>query len=199
MKKLLLTGFEPFLDYPINPTMKIVEDLDGEVINNYEVVGRILTVVFSKSGKQLLNEISDVQPDAVISLGLAAGRHKFTPERIAINCNEGDPDNIGFIPSGEKIYEDGMDGLFTILPIQRMVQELNRQGLPAEISNSAGTYLCNNVMYHALYNNLIQRKNLPVGFIHLPASHELAIKHKKIPSMSHEDLVKAVRICIECL
>lgn len=90
VKKVLLTGFEPFLDYPINPTMKIVEQLDGNIINKFKVVGRILIVDFAKSGKQLLQEIEDVQPDAVISLGLAAGRYKITPERIAINCNDGE-------------------------------------------------------------------------------------------------------------
>lgn len=199
MKKLLLTGFEPFLEHPINPTTKIVEQLDGNVINNYQVIGRILSVDFRKSGQQLLHEISNINPDAIISLGVAPGRFKITPERIAINCNDGEPDNSAFTPTGEKIFQDGQDGIFTTLPIDSMVDKLTKAGLPSEISNSAGTYLCNNVMYHGLYDNLKRKANRPVGFIHIPASHELAIKNKRIPSFSHDDLVKAVEICIKCL
>lgn len=199
MKKLLLTGFEPFLEYPINPTIKIIEELDGNVINNYQIIGRILSVDFRKSGQQLLHEISNINPDAIISLGVAIGRFKITPERIAINCNDGEPDNSGFTPNGEKIFMDGQDGIFTTLPIDSMIDRLTEAGLPSEISNSAGTYLCNNVMYHGLYDNLKRKANCPVGFIHIPASHELAIKNKRIPSFSHDDLVTAVEICIKCL
>lgn len=199
MKKLLLTGFEPFLNYPVNPTMDIVKELDGETINNYEIVGKILTVDFAKSGEQILKEIKNVQPDAVISLGLSAGRYKITPERIAINCNDGPKDNRGYEPAGERIFADGQDGMFTTLPIQQMVDQLKKADLPASISNTAGTYLCNNVMYHALYHFSTNQLAVPSGFIHIPASHALAVQHKKVPSWSHEDLTKAIRICIECL
>lgn len=199
MKKLLLTGFEPFLNFPVNPTAKIVEQLDGSTLNGYEIVGKILTVDFSKGGKQLLGEIADVQPDALISLGLAGGRYKITPERIAINCNDGEADNTGHVPNGEAIFEDGQDGLFSKLPIDEMVKRLTESGLPAGISNTAGTYLCNNVMYHGLYHFKKENPSAPSGFIHIPASHELAIKHKGIPSWSDDDLMKAIKICIECL
>lgn len=199
LKRLLLTGFEPFLGYPINPTMEIVEKLDGATINGYEIHGRILTVDFSKSGKNLLDEINKVQPDAVISLGLAGGRHKITPERIAINCNDGDADNTGNKPENELIFEDGQDGIFSTLPIEQMVKRLIESGLPTEISNSAGTYLCNNVMYHGLYHFQQENHSVPSGFIHIPASHELALRHQGIPSWSYDDLAKAIQICIECL
>ncbi|ASN06127.1 pyroglutamyl-peptidase I [Virgibacillus necropolis] len=199
MKKLLLTGFEPFLDFPVNPTAKIVEELDGSTLNGYEIVSKVLTVDFSKSGKQLLDEIKNVQPDALISLGLAGGRYKVTPERIAINCNDGESDNKGHVPNGEAIFENGQDGLFSTLPLDKMVERLVRSGLPAEISNTAGTYLCNNVMYHGLYHFQKENLSVPSGFIHIPASHDLALKHKGIPSWSNDDLIKAVRTCIECL
>lgn len=199
MKKMLLTGFEPFLNFPVNPTMDIVKELDGSKINGYEIVGKILTVDFAKSGKQLLEEIKSVQPDAVISLGLGGGRYKINPERIAINCNDGPKDNRGYKPNGQTIYSGGKDGMFSTLPIKKMVDQLNEAGLPAEISNTAGTYLCNNIMYHALYYFEQNNQSIPSGFIHIPASHQLAIQHKKIPSWSGEDLIKAIRICIECL
>ena len=199
MKKLLLTGFEPFLGYPINPTMEVVKVLDKTIINDFEVHGKILTVDFASSGKELLEEIDAVKPDAVISLGLAGGRFKVTPERIAINVSHGDKDNKGNKPSNEPIFHDGDDGIFTTLPIEKMVERLMSAHLPAEISNSAGTYLCNNVMYHALYQLQKTEQNIPSGFIHIPASHELAVEHKKIASWSQTDLIEAIRMCIKCL
>src|SRR5690625_3109956 len=150
MKKLLLTGFEPFLDYPINPTMDIVNELSRSTIHSYEIVGEILPVHYKKSGKKLIETIKQIEPDAVISLGLGGQRHHINPERIAINCNDGPEDNHGYKPNGEKIIPGGKDGIFTTLPIQKMVKTLREAHLPASISNSAGTYLCNNVMYHAL-------------------------------------------------
>lgn len=199
MKKLLLTGFEPFLQFPVNPTMKIVEELHGKEINGYKVIGKIMTVDFQSSGKEIKNHIQTEQPDAVISLGLAGGRYKITPERIAINCNDGDADNEGRRPEGEKIIEDGPDGLFSTLPIKEMVARLKEKGYPAEISNTAGTYLCNHVMYQALYELNKEKKEIPAGFIHIPASHELAINHGSIPSWPHEDLRGAVEVLISSL
>ncbi|SFA87555.1 pyroglutamyl-peptidase [Lentibacillus halodurans] len=193
MKKLLLTGFEPFLAFSINPTAEIVRKLNQRKMNNFQVVGDILTVDFQKSGKQLVDIIEDHNPDAIISLGLAAGRNRITPERIAINCNDGPQDNGGYKPVGEKIFADGPDGLFTRLPIRQMVKHLQNAGLPAEISNTAGAYLCNHVMYHGLYYF-----DGPAGFIHLPASHALAVE-KKLPSWSQQDLLQAVKVCIESL
>jgi pyroglutamyl-peptidase len=199
MKKLLLTGFEPFRDYSINPTMKIIEELNEKIIGDVKVVGKLLSVDFKQSGNQIIQYFEEVKPDFVISLGLAGGRYKITPERIAINCNDGDQDTRGYRPIDEPIIEDGPDGLFSTLPIRKMVEELQKQGYPAEISNTAGTYLCNHVMYRMLH--YIQEKKLEVqsGFIHIPASHELALKHGKIPSWSHQDLLKSIEICIQIL
>lgn len=198
-KKLLLTGFEPFLDFSINPTKKIAEELNGAAIGNYTVISHVLSVDFRKAGKQLLQLIDETKPDAIISLGLAGGRFKVNPERIAINVNDGPSDNQGHKPENEVIQENGADGLFSTLPISRMVEQLQAQGIPAEISNTAGTYLCNHVMYQALHYTKTNNQYLPAGFIHLPASHELAIEHGKIPSWSHDDLKRAVIICIEAL
>ncbi|MBM7585715.1 pyroglutamyl-peptidase [Bacillus pakistanensis] len=197
MKKLLLTGFEPFLDYPTNPTMKVVEVLDGKEIGEFEVIGKILSVDFKQSGSQLVEYFEEVKPDAVISLGLAAGRYKITPERIAINCSDGDRDNSGHRPLDERIVENGMDGMFSTLPIRNMVERLNGEGFPAEISNTAGTYLCNNVMYTMLH--YLQQKGLtiPSGFIHIPASHELGLQYGKVPSWSQSDLTRAIELCVE--
>ncbi|RNF38377.1 pyroglutamyl-peptidase I [Planococcus salinus] len=199
MKKLLLTGFEPFLDFTVNPTMKVVEELESETIGGYEVIGRILPVDFHSSGERLLGLIKEVEPDAVISLGLAAGRFKMTPERIAINVKDGAVDNEGHKPVDEPIRGEGEEGYFSTLPIRKMVNRLIEAGLPADVSNTAGAYLCNNVMYEGLHYAKTQKPDMLSGFLHMPASHELGIQHGKIPSWSHEDLVKGVRVCIESL
>ncbi|MBH0230819.1 pyroglutamyl-peptidase I [Halobacillus yeomjeoni] len=199
MKKLLLTGFEPFLNFSINPTIPIVNEMDGKAVGKYTVVGKILPVDFETAGGDLVGYIKELQPDAVISLGLAAGRHKMTPERIAINCDEGEADNEGKVPSGEKIHPDGPDGIFSTLPIKDIVKKLNEAGFPAEISNSAGTYLCNHIMYQGLYHLQSQNEEIPFGFVHIPASHGLAVQHKELPSWSQDDLTEAVKVMIESL
>ncbi|MGB6408848.1 MAG: pyroglutamyl-peptidase I [Planococcus donghaensis] len=199
MRKLLLTGFEPFLEYTVNPTMKVVEALDGKTIGNYQVVGKIMPVDFNSSGEFLLKFIEKENPDAVISLGLAAGRYKITPERIALNIKDGDADNEGNKPVDEPIRQEGEAAYMSTLPVRKMVDHLLTNGLPAEISNTAGAYLCNNVMYEGLHFAKHKKPTLKTGFIHIPASHELAIQHGRIPSWSHEDLVKGIQICIEVL
>jgi pyroglutamyl-peptidase len=199
VKKLLLTGFEPFLDFTVNPTMKIVEELDGKEIGGYEIIGKIMPVDFGSSGERLLGFIDDVKPDAVISLGLAAGRYKMTPERIAINFKDGPADNEGYKPVDEPIHTESEPGYLSTLPIRKMVDRLIESGLPAEISNTAGAYLCNNVMYEGLHYAKNHKPEMPSGFIHMPASHELAIQHGRIPSWSHEDLARGIRLCIEVL
>ncbi|WP_163970600.1 pyroglutamyl-peptidase I [Oceanobacillus halotolerans] len=199
MKKLLLTGFEPFLQFPINPTNDIAKELNGQEINGYEIIGEVLTVDFKKTGKQLIELIEKHDPDAVISLGLAGGRDRVTPERIAINCNEGPEDNTGYKPNGEKITEDGPDGYFSTLPIHDIVDKLKEAELPANISNTAGAYLCNNVMYHGLHYFKQRNMDRPSGFIHIPASHKLALENRKLPSWSQADLTRAIKLAIECL
>ncbi len=199
MKQLLLTGFEPFLKYSTNPTMNIVKSLDGREIGDYVIHSKILPVEFKLTGEKLMEYIEEVKPDAIISLGLAGGRSLFTPERIAINVNDGPVDNNGYAPVDEEIIGGGADGYFTTLPIRKMVEALKEEGLPAKISNTAGAYLCNHVMYRALHYAKQQKRMIKSGFIHIPASHELAIEQKNIPSWSEEDLKKGVLICIEVL
>lgn len=196
--KLLLTGFVPFLNHKTNPTEEVVKSLNGQTINDYNVEGHILPVDFNESEKELLREINEREPDIVIMLGLAVGRSRITPERIAINVKDGREDNSGFAPVDLPIIEDGLDGIFSTLPIRKMVDNLNAEFLPAKISNTAGTYLCNNMMYVALNAAGLEEK-FKAGFIHIPASHELAIDNESLPSMSIDDLTRAVKICIETL
>ena len=196
MKTLLVTGFEPFLSFTVNPTMKVVEELDGQQIGDFQIVGKTMTVDFKSSGNQLISFIKEIKPDAVISLGLAGGRSKITPERIAINVKDGEADNEGHVPRDEVIQSNGPAGYLSTLPIRSMVEKLNESGYPASISNTAGTYLCNNIMYEGLHYISEKHLNIPSGFIHIPASHELAIQHGNIPSWSHDDLKESIVVCI---
>lgn len=195
MKKILLTGFKPFLNFKLNPTMQVVEALAGKTIEDYEICGRILKVDFNESATQLKKHLNEIQPNIIISLGLAGGRFKITRERIAINIQDGEPDNNGYAPVDIKISEEGADAYLTNLPIRRMIDRLKEEGYPAEISNTAGTYLCNNIMYEGLaYAN--EKGNVLAGFIHIPASFELAIQHGKIPGWNLRDLIDSIEMYI---
>ncbi|AWE06831.1 peptidase C15 [Lysinibacillus sp. 2017] len=199
MKKLLLTGFEPFLSNPINPTMDIVTELHAKTIGDYEIIGHVLSVDFTEGPKQFLKHLEEIKPDLVVSLGLAAGNTKITPERVAINIKDGEKDNNGVAYEDAPIVKDGNAAYFSTLPTRAIVNRLNEAGYPAAISNSAGTYLCNNIMYEGLHYACMQ-ENVRSGFIHIPASFELAITHGKIPGWSKRDLLTAIEICLaECI
>ncbi|RPF52136.1 pyroglutamyl-peptidase I [Aquisalibacillus elongatus] len=197
MKKILLTGFEPFLSFNTNPTMEIANSLDGETLEQYQVITRILPVEFKKAGNVMTELIDEIEPDVVVALGLAGNRRHITPERIAINCNEGPEDNEGNKPDGEKIYEDGPDGYFSTLPIKSMVEHMKEKGYPASISNSAGTYVCNHVMYHALHHAHVHKLNYRAGFIHVPPSHDMALEKPQLASWSQKDLNEAILAAIK--
>ncbi|NDI36259.1 pyroglutamyl-peptidase I [Chengkuizengella sediminis] len=199
MKKVLLTGFVPFLNYSINPTEQIVKQLDRQTVGNYEVFGHVLSVDYTKSGQEIIKHYEETEPDVVLSLGLAAGNYKITPERIAINCNDGEADNKGNRKQDQPIVSNGPDGLFSTLPIRKLVNGLKDANLPATISNTAGTYLCNHVMYTMLHHIKKEEKTTRSGFVHIPASHELAIHNPKLPSWSEQDLLRAVTVMIELL
>lgn len=196
MKKLLLTGFEPFLKFRSNPTEAAVNELNGREIGEYAVTGKVYPVAFDQISALITNDIKEEQPDVVVCLGLAGGRHTIDIERIAINCIDGSADNEGFNPAGEKIDKAGPDGLFSTLPIRDMEAALKEKELPARISSTAGTYLCNNVMYSAL--NYIGTNDLDIrgGFIHVPAHHEIGTE-LDIPSWSQEDITGAIQTIIE--
>ncbi|MFD1737029.1 pyroglutamyl-peptidase I [Bacillus salitolerans] len=199
MKKCLLTGFVPFLDFKVNPTEEIARALDGKVIGNYKIVGKILPVEFKETANQAIGYYEEVKPDAVIMLGLAGGRSKITPERIAINCSDGAPDNTGVTFQDATIEEKGPAGYFSTLPIRHIVNVLQEKGYPAQISNTAGAYLCNFVKYKMLHHIQIRQDKVKAGFVHIPASHEIAIQQQALPSWSKHDLEEAIITIIESL
>jgi pyroglutamyl-peptidase len=200
MKQLLLTGFEPFQDFAVNPSAVVVKALAGQVIGGYRVSAQILPVAFEEAGALIIRRITELAPDAVLCLGLAAGRSKLTVERVAINCREGTA-GCGRNYSGELIEPAGETAYFSTLPVREIVDYICGHGLPAAVSNTAGTFVCNDVMYRVLYHlsSTTAGAVLPAGFIHLPASHTMALDQAAYPSWSDTDLVQGVSLAVEAM
>lgn len=195
--KILLTGFDPFGGEKINPAQEAVNRV-SENINGAEVIKVIIPTVMEKSLEKIEEKIKEHNPDIVISIGQATGRFGITPERVAINLNDFRiEDNEGNQPIDELIREDGENAYFTTLPIKGIVEHLNNNGIPGEISNTAGTFVCNHVMYGVLY--LAQKKynNIKAGFIHIPCATIQAIGKKNVPYMSLDEIVKGIELAIE--
>ncbi len=194
--KALITGFEPFGGELINPALEAVSRLDrryGEV----EVITASLPVVFHESiGK--LNSLMDLHmPDIVLCVGQAGGRSLFSIERVAINIDDARiPDNNGNAPIDEPIVPGGPDAFFSTLPIKRIVDVLKKNGIPSGVSNSAGTDVCNHIMYGLMERISREEKKIRGGFIHVPFAPEQVVDKPGQPYMSVEMMVKALEIII---
>ena len=195
--KLLITGFEPFGGETINPAYEAVKTLEDKIMNA-EIIKKEIPTVFNKSIEVLENLIENEKPDIVICVGQAGGRYDISLERVAINIDDARiKDNEGNQPVDIKIFEDGENAYFTSLPIKRMVKKIREAGIPASISNTAGTFVCNHIMYGLLY--LIDKKypNIRGGFIHVPYLPEQVISKRNMPSMSIENIRKGLRLAVE--
>ncbi|BAS26882.1 pyroglutamyl-peptidase I [Limnochorda pilosa] len=197
---VLVTGFEPFLTFPVNPSGQIAAALDGEALGTGRVVGRVLPVAYERAGEMVEALLDELRPDAVVALGLAAGRERICFERVAINCMDGEVDNQGVRHQDELIDPQGPAAYFTTLPIRAMEEQLRAEAIPAAISNTAGTYLCNYVMYRLLHHLSRTGRRIPAGFVHLPASHDLAVAlERPVPSWPADDLKRATERSVEAL
>lgn len=201
---ILITAFEAFGDDSINPTERLLADIGKEQIAGAEIHTLLLPVIFDECADKLLEAVRALQPDAVICCGLASGRTSITPEQIAINLKEvpkesSVADNNGNRPYDERISLGGPDGLFSLLPVRKMVDSMREQGIPAAISYSAGTFICNNTMYALL--DYIRVHQLPMvgGFVHFPASEEMAALKPSLPSLSQETMLKGLQVMIYTL
>ena len=166
--KILVTGFDPFGGEKVNPALEAVKSLPYE-INGAELHWAVIPTVFYKSAEVLEAEIVRYQPDVVLCIGQAGGRAGLTPERVAINQDDARiPDNQGNQPIDTPIRLDGEAAYFSTLPIKAMVQAIKEVGLPATVSNTAGTFVCNHLMYQALYLADKKFPNMRAGFMHIP-------------------------------
>jgi len=199
VKKLLLTAFEPFAGEKINPSLEAARQMSRVAFSGAVIDTAELPVDRHQAVTTALELIHESRPDIIIMLGEAGGRFRINPERIAINVDDFRiPDNAGNQPKDEPIVEGGPAAYFSTLPIRAMVDQIISAGIPAAISNTAGTYLCNRLFYSVMH--AISTEGLPAiaGFMHLPYLHEQAInKNPDVPSLSRESIVEAVRLAIE--
>lgn len=195
--KILLTGFDPFGGEKINPAQEAVS-MVSDNINGAEVIKLIIPTVYEKSLKVIEEAIIKHKPDVVISIGQAGGRFDITPERVAININDFRiKDNEGNQPIDEAIREDGEAAYFSNLPVKAIVKHLNENGIPSTLSNTAGTFVCNHVMYGILY--MIDKKypNIKGGFVHIPYITSQILDKKNVPFMSLNEIVKGIELILE--
>jgi pyroglutamyl-peptidase len=193
---VLITGFEPFGGETVNPSWEAVSVLQGVRITAHRVETRCLPVVFGESLKCLRKAIAETKPVLVICVGQAGGRGQISLERIAINVDDARiPDNAGQCPVDTAVVIDGPAGYFSTLPIKRLLAELHRAGIPAEISQTAGTYVCNHVFY-GLMHGLKKNRGIRGGFVHIPYSPEQAARHPDAPSLPVAATTAALRIIV---
>ncbi len=195
MKTVLLTGFEPFGGESINPSGEIARQLHGTVIGGHRVVGALLPCVFGAAITELKKQIRAAKPVLVICVGQAGGRAEITPERVAINVDDARiPDNAGRQPVDRPIVRGGPAAYWSTLPTKAIVAELQRRKVPAAVSQTAGTFVCNHVFY-GLMHELRRQKKVRGGFIHVPFL--LAQSKPGQPSQPLETMTAALSTGVE--
>ena len=191
MKKLLITGFEPFGGETVNPSWETVSRLPSE-IGDYSLTKLRIPVVFGEAAEKVLAAADEMRPDVILCVGQAGGRNAVTPELVAINLRYAKiPDNKGYQPKDEPIVPSGDAAYFSTLPVRKIAEAVNAAGVPSQVSYSAGAYVCNDVLYTLL--SRFQNSQTRVGFIHIPYSNE----QNKTPSMDMGDMIKGLTVAIE--
>ena len=194
--KILVTGFDPFAGEKVNPALEAVKSLPSE-IHGAEIHWVEIPTVFYRSAEVLEAEIVRFQPDAVLCIGQAGGRASLTPERVAINQDDARiPDNQGNQQIDTPIRLDGQAAYFSTLPIKAMVQAIKEEGLPATVSNTAGTFVCNHLMYQALYLADKKFPHMRAGFMHIPYMTEQVINKPNTASMNLTEIVRGIEAAI---
>lgn len=196
MKKILLTAFDPFGGSDINPALEAVK-LVKDQIGDFAVTKLEVPTVFHKSIAIVKAAIEKESPDAVLCIGQAGGRFELTPERVAINVDDARiKDNEGNQPIDVKVFADGESAYFTTLPIKAMVEKMKAAGLPASVSNTAGTFVCNHLMYGVLYTLEKYFQGVKGGFMHVPFIPSQVVGKANTASMNLSDIVKGIELSI---
>jgi pyroglutamyl-peptidase len=196
LPRILLTGFDPFGGESINPSWEAARALHGKRIGGHLVVARELPTQFADSLRVLKAAVREVAPTILLGVGQAGGRHQLSIERVAINVQDARiPDNAGAQPVDEPVIAGGPAAYFSTLPIKAMLAALHAQGLPAEISQSAGTYVCNHIAY-AMLHLAAQRRGARAGFIHIPYLPLQAVRLRGAASMAQADVVRGLETAL---
>ena len=197
--KILVTAFDPFGGESVNPAQQAVERLE-DVIGGHQIHKLIIPTVFGRAAELVIQEMDDLRPDAVVCVGQAGGRKAVTPERVAINVMDANiTDNAGVRPQDEPIVPDGPAAYFSTLPIKKMVEEIREAGLAAAVSNSAGTFVCNSLLYSVLHHAATNMPETKAVFIHVPFIPQQTEGKENVPSMPLEDIVRALTAAVSVL
>ena len=193
--RVLVTGFEPFDGASLNPSQAVVEQLLGASIPGVALHCAVLPVEFGRAAGVLTGLIDDLEPQVVLALGQAEGRAKITPERVAINLDDARiADNAGVMRSDVEIIAGGPSAYFATLPVKGIVQALDTAGIPAAISTTAGTFVCNHVFYAMQHH--CSGRTISSGFIHMPLMDEQAPDFPGLPTLPLDVLVSGIRTAI---
>ena len=191
-KKLLITGFDPFGGGKINPSWEAVKLLP-ERVGEYQIHKLAIPTIFGTAAEMILAQAQQLHPNVIISVGLAGGRDAVTPERIAVNIRDARiADNQGAQPQGDRIAQDGPAAYFSTLPVEQIAERIRKKDIRATVSNTAGTFVCNDVLYTLLHR--FDGTAVRVGFIHVPY-----LPAQGTPNMELTDIVKALTAAIEAL
>ena len=194
MKRVLLTGFEPFNNATLNPSKEVVEKTNHRSI----VAKEVLPVVFSKAAKRLIELIDEVKPEVVIALGQAEGRPQINLERVAINYMQGQiADNEGVFALSGEISKDAPAAYFSTLPLELISQSLTAVKIPVAISLSAGSFLCNHIFYSMQHH--LHGKGAHSGFIHLPLISEQRNEFPNLATIELEMMLKAINTILDVI
>lgn len=195
---VLLTGFEPFDKEALNPSWEAVRALDGWCCESAVVHARRISCVFGAALTELDAAIDELRPQLVLAIGQAGGRSEITPERVAINIDDGRIcDNAGCQPIDEPVVAGAPVAYFSSLPIKAMVRDLRAVGIPAAVSNTAGTFVCNHLFFGLMHR--IATRPVPGmrgGFMHTPYLPEQAARFPGAPSMALDTVIAALRIAV---
>lgn len=197
MRRVLVTGFEPFGGEKINSSLEATRRLKYENWEGIEVEVRGLPTEFERVMPVLEEAIEQTNPDVVICTGQARGRASITPERVAVNVAEARiQDNAGEQPTGEPIVDGSPVGYWSTLPVKEIVEELHSAGIPATVSNTAGTFVCNRAFYGLMHLLAIKYPEARGGFIHVPVLPEQALD-AEVPSMALDQILEALKLAME--
>ena len=195
MKRILVTGFDPFGGQPVNPAREAVLRLP-DTVGGYEITKLEIPTVFGLAAETVLQAASELQPHAILCVGQAGGRAAVTPEVVAINLREASiPDNAGNIPVNTPVVENAPAAYFATLPVRDMVRAVKERGIPCALSYTAGTFVCNDLLYTLLHH--YRDTDVRVGFVHIPYLPEQA--GEGVPSMELDTVVEALTAMIRVM
>jgi pyroglutamyl-peptidase len=195
---VLLTGFEPFAGETENPSRAIARALDRKRIAGHRIVGAALPTEFARSLPMLESLLKQHRPALVLAVGQAGGRSQISLERVAINLIDARiADNADDQPVDVPVVRDAPNAYFSTLPLKAMLLRLHAAGIPAALSHSAGTFVCNQVFFGLVHHLATHKPHARGGFVHVPYLPQQAAHHDNAPSMALPTMIEAIRLCIE--